>query len=79
KPLVVTSFLIADFLEDNGFFGARQVLVSSASSKTSLGLAFCLKRLAAHDIAVVGLTSPGNRTFVEEVGYFDRVVTYDAI
>lgn len=79
KPLVVTSFLIADFLEDNGFFGARQVLVSSASSKTSLGLAFCLKRLAAHDVAVVGLTSPGNRAFVEEVGYFDRVVTYDGI
>ncbi|WP_163359516.1 DUF2855 family protein, partial [Escherichia coli] len=52
---------------------------SSASSKTSLGLAFCLKRLAAHDVAVVGLTSPGNRAFVEQVGYFDRVVTYDAI
>ncbi|QCI69066.1 DUF2855 family protein [Phreatobacter stygius] len=79
KPLVVTSFLIADFLDDNGFFGARQVLVSSASSKTSLGLAFCLKRLAAAGVTVIGLTSPANRAFVETVGYFDRVVTYDAI
>lgn len=79
KPLVVTSFLIADFLEDNGFFGARQVLVSSASSKTSLGLAFCHRRLAARDVPVLGLTSPVNGAFVEGVGYFDRVVTYDAI
>ncbi|WP_252511215.1 DUF2855 family protein [Phreatobacter aquaticus] len=79
KPLVMTSFLIADFLDDNGFFGARQVLVSSASSKTSLGLGFCLGRLGANGIRSVGLTSPGNRAFVESVGYFDAVATYDAI
>jgi hypothetical protein len=79
QPLVITSFLIADMLEDNGFFGAKQVLVSSASSKTSLGLGFCLKRLAAKGITAVGLTSPGNAKFVETTGYFDRVVSYDGI
>ena len=79
QPLVMTSFLIADMLGDNGFFGARQVLVSSASSKTSLGLGFCLKRLGAKGAATVGLTSQSNRAFVETVGYFGAVATYDTI
>jgi hypothetical protein len=79
KPLVLTSFLIADFLQDNAFFGARQVVVVSASSKTSLGLALCLKRLGVPGLAVTGLTSRGNRDFVEGTGLYDRVVTYDAI
>lgn len=79
KPLVMTSFLIADFLEDNAFFGARQIVVSSASSKTSLGLGFCLRRLGASGISTVGLTSSGNKEFVERVGYFDSAVSYDAV
>jgi NADPH:quinone reductase-like Zn-dependent oxidoreductase len=79
RPLVMTSYLIADFFEDNTFFGARQVLVISASSKTSLGLAFCLKRLAAAGISVIGLTSARNKAFVEGTGYYDKVVTYDAV
>ena len=40
RPLFITSFLIDDFLADNGFFGATQVLLSSASSKTAYGTAF---------------------------------------
>ncbi len=79
RPLVMTSFLIADFLDDNKLFGAQQVLVSSASSKTSLGLALCLKKLALAGVQVVGLTSGGNRAFVEGLGLYDRVVTYNAI
>jgi len=35
RPLFVTSFLIDDFLADNRFFGASQVVLSSASSKTA--------------------------------------------
>jgi hypothetical protein len=75
----MTSFVIDDFLEDNGFFGAKQVILSSASSKTSLGLAFALKQAARKGIEIVGLTSPSNKAFVESVGYYDKVVTYDAI
>lgn len=79
KPLVLTSFLIADFLQDNQFFGARQVLVVSASSKTSLGLALCLRRLAEPGLTVIGLTSKGNCAFVQATGLYDSVVTYDAV
>lgn len=79
RPLLMTSFLIADFLDDNAMFGARQVLVSSASSKTSLGLAHCLRQLGRPDVRVVGLTSPANRSFVEATGQYDAVVAYEEI
>ena len=79
KPLFLTSFLIEDFLAENAFFGATVVLVSSASSKTSLALGYLLNKAARAGVEAVGLTSPSNAAFVRETGYFDRVVTYDAI
>ncbi len=77
RPLFTTSWLLDDWLADDGFFGARSVVVASASSKTALGLAFLLAQRG--DIEVVGLTSPGNAAFVDGVGYYDRTVAYDDI
>lgn len=77
RVLFLTSFLIDDFLADNDFFGARSVLISSASSKTSLSLAYCLHRNRRGRIEVVGLTSPANVAFVESLGCYDKVVRYD--
>lgn len=77
RPLFVTSFLLDDFIADNDGFGARTVVLSSASSKTALGLAFLLSRTKRAE--VVGLTSAANATFVERLGCYDRVVTYDQI
>lgn len=77
RPLFMTSFLIDDFLARDDFFGADRVLITSASSKTSLGTAFCMKERGG--IEVVGLTSTGNKDFVESTGYYDNVVTYDDI
>lgn len=77
KPLFTTSFLIDDFLEDNDFFGATQVVLSSASSKTAYGLAF---QLAKRDgIKVIGLTSPGNVDFVADMGLYDETLAYSDI
>jgi Protein of unknown function (DUF2855) len=39
RPLFMLSFLVDDFLAENEFYGARSVLLSSASSKTAFGLA----------------------------------------
>jgi hypothetical protein len=78
RPLFTTSFLIDDWLADEEFFGASQVLLASASSKTALGLAFLLAERGG-DMDVVGLTSPINAPFVEKVGYYDRTVTYDDV
>lgn len=76
-PLFFTAFLIDDFLADNGMFGADQVLLTSASSKTAIGTAFLLHARGAP--RVVGLTSSANVAFVEGLGVYDEVRTYDAV
>ena len=76
RPLFITSFVIDDFLADNGFFGARAVLLSSASSKTAYGLAWQLSLRRPDGPEVIALTSPGNVKFVEGLGCYDRVATY---
>ena len=77
KPLFLTSFLLADFLADNGFFGARQLVVSSASSKTAYGTAACLE--GAGKVRLVALTSPRNLGFVERLGCYHEALTYDEL
>ncbi len=77
RPLFTTSWLIDDFMADNGFFGARRVLLSSASSKTAYGTAFLLAR--REGIEVVGLTSARNREFCERLGCYSKVLSYEAL
>jgi hypothetical protein len=79
RPLFTTSFLLDDFLADNAFFGARSVVLSSASSKTALGLASLLSRARRRECSVVGLTSPGNTVFVSRTGYYASVLPYDQL
>lgn len=76
RPLFMTSFGAADYLAENGLFGGRSVVISSASSKTALGTAFLLSRSRPAGCDVVGLTSPGNVEFCERLGYYDRVLPY---
>ena len=77
RGLFMTSFLAEDFLSDAGLYGAKSVLISSASSKTSIALAFVLSKKG--DAKAIGLTSPGNVDFVKGTGFYDEVVTYDEI
>ena len=81
RPLFTTSFLIDDFLADNAFFGAKTVVLSSASSKTAYGTAFCLaqRRGKGDAVNVVGLTSSANLAFTRGLGCYDEVLTYDAV
>ncbi|WP_027923397.1 DUF2855 family protein [Pseudomonas sp. URMO17WK12:I12] len=74
KPLFLTSSMLADFLQDNQFFGATRLVFSSASSKTAYGTAVCLENHP--DIERVALTSAGNKTFVEALGCYERTVSY---
>ena len=78
-PLFMTSFLLDDFLDDNGFFDARAVVLASTSSKTAFGLAFLLHRNRRSQCRVIGLTSPSNVSFVAGLGCYDQVVAYDKI
>jgi len=76
RPLFTTSFLLDDAHRRAGMFGADQIVLSSASSKTALGLAFLLHRAG---VRTVGLTSPSNVAFCEDLGVYDAVVTYDQV
>lgn len=78
-PLLATSYLLFDFLEDNDWFGAEQVIIGSASSKTGLGLAHYLAENKVANRRIIGLTSPGNVDFVKGLGTCDQTITYDAI
>ena len=75
-PLFATSWLIYDYLVDNEFFGAKQVLVGSVSSKTGFGLADMLHSDPNVSQRVIGFTSPGNVEFVDRLGCCDEVRLY---
>ena len=85
RGLFLTGFLAEEFFADAGgaldrgdpYFGAQQVVVLSASSKTAIGFA---QRAKDRGIArVVALTSAGNAAFVGGLGYYDAVLTYDDV
>jgi hypothetical protein len=78
RPLFMLSFLVDDYLTENEFFGARCVMLSSASSKTAFGLAHLLHGQRT-GIKVIGLTSASNAGFVGSLGCYDDVVTYDDV
>ncbi len=77
-PLFATSYCLYDFLIDNQWFGAKQIVIVSASSKTAIGLAIAL---ADDDAAppTVALTSAKNESMVKALGYYYRVETYQSI
>lgn len=77
-PLYATSFVLADFLADNDWFGAEQIIVGSASSKTAIGFMQMAKQMPGCP-AIIGLTSLRNVSFVEGLGCANGVHTYDAI
>jgi len=76
-PLFFTSYLIDDFLADEGFFGADTIVISSASAKTAIIAAYLLAKREGVD--VVGLTSESNREFVESLNIYPAVFAYDQV
>ena len=78
RPLFMLSFLVDDFLAENEFYGARSVMLSSASSKTAFGLAHLL-HTQRKDIRTIGLTSAANIDFVKSLGCYDEVATNDQV
>jgi len=76
RPLFITSYMLADFLVDNNAFDAHQLVVSSASSKTAYGTAYCLKK-SNPELNLIALTSSKNVAFVEGLGCYDAVMSYD--
>jgi hypothetical protein len=74
RGLFLTSYLADDFLGEEGYLGATQVVVVSASSKTAI--AFAHQARVRGGLEVVGVTSPGNAAFCDDTAVYDRVATY---
>ncbi|WP_310496423.1 DUF2855 family protein [Sandarakinorhabdus sp.] len=72
RPLYATSFVLDAMLSASP---ADVLLLTSASSKTALGLA----QAARGRQRIVGLTSAANRAFCVATGYYDDVLDYDSI
>lgn len=76
RPLFTTSFLLDDWHRREDCFGATTLVLSSASSKTALGMAFLMARDKPKGLTIVGLTSPGNVEFTKNLGCYDQVLAY---
>ncbi|MFN3453278.1 MAG: DUF2855 family protein, partial [Sphingorhabdus sp.] len=72
-PLFKTGFLIEAMFRREDWFGAQSLIMTSASSKTSMSLASVAKDLSPH-IKRVGLTSQGNVEFVANTDLYDEVL-----
>lgn len=77
-PLFKTGFLIEAMFRREGWFGAQNLIMTSASSKTSMGLASVARNLSP-DIKRIGMTSPDNVGFVEQTRLYDEVIAYDKV
>jgi len=77
-PLHITSFCLWDCLQDKDWYGAKQSIVISASSKTSIGLAYALK---ADENAppTIGLSSKRNLELLNKLDIYDATLSYDNI
>lgn len=77
-PLHITSYCLWDMLQEQNWYGARQIVILSASSKTSIGLAYAL---AADESAPpsVALTSARNLKLVDTLGLYDQTLSYEAL
>ena len=77
RGLFITGLLLADYLDVSQRMGAQAVLISSAASKTSYGLARALQ--AAGKGQVIGLASARGAATARALGVYDRVVEYEEI
>lgn len=77
-PLFLTSYCLCDKLLTNDWYDAEQIIIVSASSKTSVGLAYALEAQKSAP-TVIGLTSAGNLDTVESLGVYDHSCAYEDV
>jgi hypothetical protein len=73
RPLFMTSFLLDDQLSETP---PKTLVLSSASSKTAMGLAWLASK---RGVNVIGLTSPEHVDLLQKLGLYDEVVPYDEV
>ncbi len=76
RGLFITAYLVEDYLFDHEMFGAQSVVVTSASSKTSIALGHCLRQRGTRSI---GLTSARHLDAVSKLDCYGSVLTYEDV
>ncbi|GAA6170181.1 DUF2855 family protein [Sessilibacter corallicola] len=84
RPMLDVAFALGRTLLENGFKGAQQLVITGASSKTALILAFFLKYWRSiggfsNVPKVVGITSHRHRNHIDGLQYYDEIHTYNDI
>jgi hypothetical protein len=79
-PGALSGFLLCELLRLNAFYGGNSVVLTSASSKLSLAMAFLLReeRSSGTLRCIIGLSSAKNIDFVRSTGLFDEVWLHEA-
>jgi hypothetical protein len=73
-----------DSLNETNYRGLKNILISSASSKTAFIIAYrmLLRRKESksnRDLNLIGLTSRSNLEFTRRLGFYDQVFAYDQV
>jgi len=77
-PLYMTSYMLWDFLQDKSWYEAQQVIIISASSKTSIGFAYAMQDDKAAPPSFA-LTSKSKLDFVTGLDLFSQSTNYEAL
>ena len=76
-PLYLTSFCLWDSLQDNQWHEAEQIVVLSASSKTSIGLGYALQEIKMPYFHWGHIKR--NLETVKKLSIWDKTCTYEAL
>ncbi|MBD8526536.1 DUF2855 family protein [Pseudomarimonas arenosa] len=79
KPLLVTAAMLAERLRNALPAKGGRVVMTSASSKTAMLSAFCVRQLFADAVPLIGITSPSRVARLSQSGLFDQVFCYQDI
>jgi hypothetical protein len=77
-PLMMTSFCLWNALKEANWHGAKQIIILSASSKTSIGLGYALQA-DADAPSLIGITSDRNLDKIKRIGIYDQCLSYNTI
>ncbi|GJL96696.1 MAG: hypothetical protein DHS20C06_05130 [Hyphobacterium sp.] len=79
QPLYLTGWLLARFLREEHAFGTGRVYLTSASSKTAIGMAKSLNNDPVSGVEICALTSAVSREFVNGLGIYEDIQIYSDI
>lgn len=77
RPLYPASYNVAALVTELSEKGARSLVVTSASSRTALGVVDLLK--GGDDLVTLGLTAPERRDVLRSMGVYNRVLAYEEL